>query len=74
MLLYFVSIVLPPIGPFAKVGCGAAFWISIALTILGWIPGVIYAWCEYSLSLRWIVRGNADDAPQISSPSMDESE
>ncbi|GHJ84896.1 hypothetical protein NliqN6_1298 [Naganishia liquefaciens] len=44
MLLYFLSIILPPIGPFAKVGCGAAFWISIALTILGWIPGVIYAW------------------------------
>lgn len=51
MLLYFLSIILPPIGPFAKVGCGAAFWISIALTVLGWIPGVIYAWCESLLLL-----------------------
>ena len=38
-----LSILLPPLGVFLKVGIGAQFWINIILTILGYFPGVIHA-------------------------------
>lgn len=38
-----LSILLPPLGVFLQVGFGAAFWINILLTILGYFPGVIHA-------------------------------
>ncbi|KAJ7973198.1 Hydrophobic protein like, partial [Quillaja saponaria] len=38
-----VAIILPPLGVFLKFGCKAEFWISLLLTILGYIPGIIYA-------------------------------
>ena len=38
-----VAIILPPLGVFLERGCGADFLISILLTILGYIPGIIYA-------------------------------
>ncbi|KAK8159088.1 hypothetical protein IWX90DRAFT_421034 [Phyllosticta citrichinensis] len=42
--LYFLALFLPPLSVFFKRGCGADFCINIALTILGWLPGVIHAW------------------------------
>merc|ERR1711915_526621 len=39
----FLAIVLPPLGVFFKYGCHAEFWICLLLTILGYIPGIIYA-------------------------------
>lgn len=38
-----LSIILPPVGVFLQVGIGKHFWISILLTLLGYIPGVIHA-------------------------------
>ncbi|KAF9669795.1 hypothetical protein SADUNF_Sadunf13G0001600 [Salix dunnii] len=38
-----LAIILPPLGVFLKFGCGAEFWICLLLTILGYIPGIIYA-------------------------------
>jgi len=35
--------VLPPLGMYWKFGTGTEFGVSIPLTILGWIPGVVYA-------------------------------
>ncbi|KAF8878328.1 hypothetical protein BD779DRAFT_1447785 [Infundibulicybe gibba] len=46
--LFFLAILLPPVSVFLKRGCTAAFWINILLCILGWIPGVIHAWCVYA--------------------------
>lgn len=37
------AFILPPLGVFLETGCGAEFIISILLTILGWVPGIIYA-------------------------------
>lgn len=38
-----LAILLPPLGVFLRFGLGARFWITVALTILGWVPGVIFA-------------------------------
>nr|CAB3463853.1 unnamed protein product [Digitaria exilis] len=38
-----IAIILPPLGVFLKYGCGHEFWICLLLTILGYIPGIIYA-------------------------------
>ena len=37
------AILLPPLGIFLARGLGAEFWIGVALTILFWLPGIIYA-------------------------------
>ena len=37
------AILLPPLGVFLARGLGKAFWIAAALTVLGWLPGVIFA-------------------------------
>ncbi|MQM02604.1 hypothetical protein Taro_035376 [Colocasia esculenta] len=39
----FLAILLPPVGVFLRYGCGVEFWIDLLLTILGYIPGIIYA-------------------------------
>ncbi|KAI4304236.1 hypothetical protein MLD38_039778 [Melastoma candidum] len=38
-----VAIFLPPLGVYLKFGCSVELWICIALTLLGYIPGIIYA-------------------------------
>jgi len=42
-VLAVLCILLPPLAVFLAVGIGSEFWISILLTLLFWIPGVIYA-------------------------------
>jgi uncharacterized membrane protein YqaE (UPF0057 family) len=37
------AVLLPPLGVFLQVGIGKHFWISILLTILGYVPGIIHA-------------------------------
>ena len=41
ILLYFLALFLPPLSVFLKTGCDSNFIINIALSILGWLPGVI---------------------------------
>ena len=43
ILRILISLLLPPLGVFLKVGIGLHFWINIALTILGYVPGIIHA-------------------------------
>lgn len=38
-----LNILLPPLAVFMKHGLGGTFFISVILTIIGWIPGVIHA-------------------------------
>ena len=38
-----LSFLLPPLAVFLHDGIGTTFWISLILTLLFWIPGVIYA-------------------------------
>ncbi|CAN6971588.1 unnamed protein product [Brassica rapa subsp. trilocularis] len=37
------AIFIPPVGVFLKFGCGLEFWLSLLLTFLGFVPGVVYA-------------------------------
>ncbi len=37
------AIILPPLGVFLEVGFKGHFWLSILLTLLGFIPGIIHA-------------------------------
>ncbi|KAF8229743.1 UPF0057-domain-containing protein [Tricholoma matsutake] len=48
LCLYFLAILFPPVTVFFKRGCHGDFWINILLCILGWIPGIIHAWCVSS--------------------------
>lgn len=41
--LILFAILLPPLAVGLKFGIGTEFWISVLLTLLFWIPGVIYA-------------------------------
>lgn len=43
ILLIIVAIVLPPLAVAVKEQLGAQFWINLALTLIGWLPGVIHA-------------------------------
>ena len=43
ILRIVVSLLLPPLGVFLKVGIGLHFWINILLTILGYVPGILHA-------------------------------
>ncbi|MCP1676028.1 uncharacterized membrane protein YqaE (UPF0057 family) [Natronocella acetinitrilica] len=38
-----LAIFLPPVGVFMEVGLTGHFWLSILLTFLGFIPGIIHA-------------------------------
>ena len=42
-LTIILNILLPPLPVFMKHGLGSTFVISLILTIIGWIPGVIHA-------------------------------
>ena len=37
------SYFIPPLGIFWQYGCGLEFVICVILTMLGYIPGVVYA-------------------------------
>lgn len=37
------AVLLPPLGVFLEVGLKGHFWLSILLTLLGFIPGIIHA-------------------------------
>jgi uncharacterized membrane protein YqaE (UPF0057 family) len=38
-----LSVIIPPLGVFLKVGLGLHFWLNIVLTLLGYIPGLVHA-------------------------------
>jgi len=43
LLRILISVVIPPVGVFLKVGLGGQFWLNIFLTVLGYIPGLVHA-------------------------------
>lgn len=43
LILLIIAIFLPPLGVFLQVGFGGHFWLSILLTLFGWIPGILHA-------------------------------
>ena len=42
-LLIILAVFLPPLAAFLVVGIDTHFWINLALTLLGWLPGVVHA-------------------------------
>jgi uncharacterized membrane protein YqaE (UPF0057 family) len=38
-----LSVIIPPLGVFFKVGFGLHFWLNILLTLIGYVPGLIHA-------------------------------
>ncbi len=43
LIRILLGILLPPVGVFLAYGFSTTLLINIALTFLGWIPGVIHA-------------------------------
>ncbi|KNA17494.1 hypothetical protein SOVF_079420 isoform A [Spinacia oleracea] len=43
LLEIILAILLPPLGVFLKYSCQVEFWICLVLTLLGYLPGIIYA-------------------------------
>lgn len=37
------AILLPPVGVLLTAGVGGQFWLSILLTLLGYVPGMMHA-------------------------------
>lgn len=37
------AVLLPPLGVFLNRGMGMPFWISVVLTLIAFVPGVLYA-------------------------------
>ncbi len=48
ILNIILAILLPPLPVAMKKGLGGPFWLCLLLTLIGWLPGVIYAF--YTLS------------------------
>ncbi len=38
-----IAILLPPLAVILKYGSGAAFWYCLLFTLLGYLPGLVYA-------------------------------
>jgi uncharacterized membrane protein YqaE (UPF0057 family) len=43
ILAVIAAILLPPLGIFLARGLGPEFWIGTVLTILFWVPGILFA-------------------------------
>ncbi|MBO3098995.1 YqaE/Pmp3 family membrane protein [Gelidibacter pelagius] len=43
LITIILNILLPPLAVFMKHGIGTTFLVSVLLTLIGWIPGVIHA-------------------------------
>ena len=49
ILMILLAIFLPPVAAFLAVGLSTHFWINIALTLLGGIPGMVHAlWLTFA--------------------------
>ncbi len=52
------AFLLPPLAVFLRQGLGTAFWVSVLVTLLFWVPGVIFALAVVLkpdlLPARWI--------------------
>lgn len=42
-LTILAAILLPPLGVFLVTGLSSSFWISVALTLIGFLPGMAFA-------------------------------
>ena len=38
-----LAVLIPPVGVWLARGIGPAFWVSLLLTLIGYVPGVVFA-------------------------------
>ncbi|KAH7300011.1 hypothetical protein KP509_24G040800 [Ceratopteris richardii] len=38
-----MAVIIPPVGVLLRFGCRVEFWICLFFTILGYLPGIVYA-------------------------------
>jgi len=43
ILLILIAFLLPPLPVAIVCGLSERFWISVVLTLLAWVPGLVYA-------------------------------
>ena len=43
IIKFLAALLLPPLAAFLQVGLSTHFWINIALTLLGVVPGMLHA-------------------------------
>ena len=43
ILAIVLAVLLPPVGVWIARGIGFSFWVSLALTILAYVPGMIFS-------------------------------
>lgn len=54
LLRILLCFLLPPLAVFLTIGLRLHFWVNIALTLLGGLPGMVHA--------LWVVARNTDRA------------
>ncbi|CAG2113703.1 unnamed protein product [Medioppia subpectinata] len=42
---YILALILPPLAVLIHVGCTCTLLLNVVLTLFGWLPGVIHAYC-----------------------------
>lgn len=42
LLRIIISVLVPPVGAFLKVGLGLHFWLNLVLTLCGYLPGLVH--------------------------------
>lgn len=42
LVALLVTVFIPPLGVAIKVGLGVHFWLNLALTLLGYFPGLVH--------------------------------
>jgi uncharacterized membrane protein YqaE (UPF0057 family) len=48
------AILLPPLAVYLTVGFTRQFWVSLVLTLLGFVPGIVHAiWLLTERSIAW---------------------
>ncbi len=43
ILAIVLAVLIPPVGVWLARGLGPAFWVSLLLTVLGYVPGVVFS-------------------------------
>ncbi len=46
IIMLLVATILPPLAVLLYFGAHRKFWVCLLLTILGFVPGIIYAWFQ----------------------------
>jgi len=43
VIKFILALLLPPVAAWLQVGISTHFWINLALTLIGYVPGIVHA-------------------------------